>query len=74
MIFRWDISLIDSLPGYIKKIFEFFVETSNEWTAEVEKIQGRDMAAYIRNAAYVYIFLPFLLVKIKIVNLFLANE
>jgi hypothetical protein len=45
---RWDISSIGSLPDYIKKIFEFFMKTSNEWNAEVEKRQGRDMAAYIR--------------------------
>nr|ABV44453.1 1(10),5-germacradien-4-ol synthase [Pinus sylvestris] len=45
---RWDTSLISRLPDHIQKIFEFFMKTSNEWTAEVEKKQGRDMAAYIR--------------------------
>eukprot|EP00253_Pinus_taeda_P013031 PITA_13031 len=49
---RWDTSLISRLPDHIQKIFEFFMKTSNEWTAEVEKKQGRDMAAYIRKNAW----------------------
>nr|ACN40827.1 unknown [Picea sitchensis] len=45
---RWDNSLIGRLPDHIKKIFEFFMKTSNEMNDEVEKKQGRDMRAYIR--------------------------
>eukprot|EP00253_Pinus_taeda_P006420 PITA_06420 len=45
---RWDSSLIGRLPDHIQKIFEFFINTANEWAAEVENKQRRDMAAYIR--------------------------
>jgi len=45
---RWDLSLVDRLPDYIKITFEFFLKTSNELIAEVAKTQKRDMSAYIR--------------------------
>jgi len=45
---RWDLSLLDRLPDYIKITFEFFLNTSNELIAEVAKTQERDMSAYIR--------------------------
>nr|Q675L0.1 RecName: Full=Longifolene synthase; Short=PaTPS-Lon [Picea abies]AAS47695.1 longifolene synthase [Picea abies] len=45
---RWDLSLVDRLPDYIKITFEFFLNTSNELIAEVAKTQERDMSAYIR--------------------------
>jgi hypothetical protein len=33
------------------------MKTSNEWTAEVEKKQGRDMAAYIRKNGVCIVYL-----------------
>lgn len=49
-IYRWDLSLQDSFPDYIKITLEFFFNTSNELNAEVAKMQERDMSAYIRKA------------------------
>ena len=53
-ICRWDLSLVDRLPDYIKITFEFFLKTSNELIAEVAKTQERDMSAYIRKTVCVY--------------------
>lgn len=49
---RWDLSLQDRLPDYIKITLEFFFNTSNELNAEVAKMQERDMCAYIRKAGW----------------------
>lgn len=49
-IYRWDLSLQDRLPDYIKITLEFFFNTSNELNAKVAKMQERDMSAYIRKA------------------------
>lgn len=49
---RWDLSLQDRLPDYIKITLEFFFNTSNELNAEVAKMQERDMSAYIQKAGW----------------------
>ena len=49
--FRWDLSLIDNLPDYMKIALEIFFKTCNELIVEVLKEQGRDMTAYIRKNA-----------------------
>eukprot|EP00253_Pinus_taeda_P022108 PITA_22108 len=49
---RWDLSLQDRLPDYIKITLEFFFNTSNELNAKVAKMQERDMSAYIRKAGW----------------------
>jgi len=54
---RWDASLVEGLPDYMKIAFEFWLKTANELTAEsveaVEAVKGKgqDMAAYIRKIA-----------------------
>jgi len=50
---RWDVSLVEGLPDYMKIAFEFWLKTSNELIAEVLKAKGQDMAAYIRKNAWV---------------------
>lgn len=49
---RWDLSLIDCLPYYMKIALKLFLNTSNELTAEAVEKQGRDMSAYIRKNAW----------------------
>lgn len=44
---RQDLSLIDSFPEFYKTTFKFIINTSNDLTAQVGKIQGRDMAAFL---------------------------
>ena len=50
-IFRWDVSLVEGLPDYMKIAFEFWLKTSNELIAEAVKGKGQDMAAYIKKIA-----------------------
>eukprot|EP00253_Pinus_taeda_P006805 PITA_06805 len=49
---RWDLSMIECLPQYMRIALKFFLNTANELTAEVVKKQGRDMSAYIRKNAW----------------------
>ena len=39
-VFRWDLSLIDNLPNYMKIALEIFFKTSNELIAKVLKEKG----------------------------------
>lgn len=55
-IFRWDLSSIECLPQYMRIALKFFLNTSNELTAEVVKKQGRDMSAYIRKNAVCIVY------------------
>jgi hypothetical protein len=49
---RWDLSLIDCLPEYMKIALKFFLKTHDELVDEVMRTQGRDMASYIRKNAW----------------------
>eukprot|EP01018_Ginkgo_biloba_P014922 Gb_20080 [translate_table: standard] len=43
---RWDFSLVDSLPDYMKICFKIWYKTANELPEEAQKEQGRDLLGF----------------------------
>nr|R9QMR4.1 RecName: Full=(-)-beta-phellandrene synthase 1, chloroplastic; AltName: Full=Terpene synthase (-)betaphell1; Short=PcTPS-(-)betaphell1; Flags: Precursor [Pinus contorta]AFU73853.1 (-)-beta-phellandrene synthase [Pinus contorta] len=52
---RWDPSVVDCLPEYMKGVYMAVYDTVNEMAKEAEKVQGRDTLNYVRQAWELYI-------------------
>lgn len=47
-LFRWDLSLTESLPDYMKLCYKIFYEIVHEVVREAEKLQGRELLSFFR--------------------------
>nr|ADH29869.1 e-beta farnesene synthase [Pinus sylvestris] len=45
---RWDLSLTESLPDYMKLCYKIFYEIVHEVVREAEKLQGRELLSFFR--------------------------
>eukprot|EP01018_Ginkgo_biloba_P025704 Gb_31103 [translate_table: standard] len=52
---RWDLSMMERLPEYIRVCFKVLYEAVNELASQAQNTQGREMLMYIRRAWEVYI-------------------
>eukprot|EP01018_Ginkgo_biloba_P025692 Gb_11596 [translate_table: standard] len=46
--FRWDLSMMECLPEYMRICFKELYQTVNELECQAQKTQGREMLNYIR--------------------------
>eukprot|EP01018_Ginkgo_biloba_P025685 Gb_08213 [translate_table: standard] len=52
---RWDLSMMEGLPEYMRISFKVLYEAVNELASQAQNTQGREMLNYIRRAWEVYI-------------------
>eukprot|EP01018_Ginkgo_biloba_P025693 Gb_11595 [translate_table: standard] len=52
---RWDLSMMECLPEYMRICFRELYQTVNELACQAQKTQGREMLNYIRRAWEIYI-------------------
>eukprot|EP01018_Ginkgo_biloba_P026063 Gb_09324 [translate_table: standard] len=52
---RWDLSMMERVPEYMRICFKALYEAVNELASQAQKTQGREMLNYIRRAWEVYI-------------------
>ena len=47
-VFRWDLSLTENLPDYMKLCYKIFYDIVHEVVLEAEKEQGRELLTFFR--------------------------